>query len=85
MGMFNHVSFEMPCPICSKSLQEWQTKDGNLTMETVPPLSVNNFYTYCDKCKKWIEFNRAPAESMLEYTLHIDNYLDEDENVNTCP
>ena len=58
MGMFNYVDFECVCPVCHSKVDGFQTKDGDLRLDTVKPKSVSNFYAPCRKCGCWIEFTR---------------------------
>jgi hypothetical protein len=67
MGMFNEVNFRMKCPKCGEEVTGFQTKDGTLSLDTVEPDSVNNFYSSCDNCHEhgestWIEFSRISTE-----------------------
>jgi hypothetical protein len=55
--MFDYVNFEMPCPNCGETLNRFQTKDSECTMDTVEPDGIGNFYALC-KCKHWVEFSR---------------------------
>lgn len=57
MGLFNHVRFEMDCPKCGTRLKDFQTKDGYPTMDTVNYWECHNFYTWCENCNTWVEFN----------------------------
>ena len=68
MGMFNYVDFEYECPKCGNKLKGFQTKDGNLILRTVSPISVNNFYDLCSKCNAWIDINR---EHHNKYNVYI--------------
>lgn len=57
MGMFNYVNYKTKCPVCSTTLNSFQTKSGrSLTLITVEPYDVPNFYDYCNECKAWIEY-----------------------------
>ena len=58
MGMFNWVDFVCNCPLCDSEVIGFQTKDGELWCETVEPESINNFYSSCDDCGAWVEFDR---------------------------
>lgn len=51
MGMFDYVSgVELNCVNCSKPLNNWQTKDGDCALVTVPFWRVETFYNYCSGC-----------------------------------
>ena len=56
MGLFNYVDIKMNCPYCKKKIDGFQTKEGILYCDTVPFWSVDNFYTNCKHCKKWVEY-----------------------------
>ena len=58
MGMFDNVNYEMDCPNCGARLTDFQSKDGDCCLGMLELVEVNNFYTSCDKCGTWIEFNR---------------------------
>ena len=60
MGMFDYVDFECVCPRCRGKITGFQTKDGDCSMATVHPSTLTNFYTSCDNCGAWIEYNRKP-------------------------
>lgn len=58
MGMYNYVEYKTVCPVCSRVISRFQTKDGdNLFMVTVKPNTVSNFYSSC-ACGHWLEFTR---------------------------
>lgn len=61
MGLFSYVKLEMNCPFCGHLLKEFQSKDGIL-MEENEPWTLNNFYTSCENCKKWVEYIRKGTE-----------------------
>lgn len=61
MGMFDYVNFRMPCPKCGKEVGDFQTKSTECTMRTVDPTICGCFYSRCDACKTWIEFDREVA------------------------
>lgn len=74
MGMFNYVKFEMRCPTCGTTMRDFQTKDGDyLYLDTVEPLSVDRFYSYCRKCGTWVEYyrKRQLPLSLEEYEVTI--------------
>ena len=58
MGMFNWVDFVCNCPLCDSEVIGFQTKEGDLILDTVEFESVNNFYSGCDDCGTWVEFDR---------------------------
>ena len=69
MGMFDYVNFEMPCPNCGETLNRFQTKDSECTMDTVEPDGIGNFYALC-KCKHWVEFSRPRPRPPGQATCH---------------
>lgn len=70
MGIFNNVKFEINCPYCSRKIDSFQTKDGDLCMVTVEFWEVDNFYDSCDGCGAWIEFNRKVKKvDISEYEM----------------
>ena len=75
MGMFDWVNVPpMNCPNCGKDgLRGWQSKDGPCLMETVDYWSVSQFYTYCEACKAWIQFDRKkiPEAPLSDYDLTV--------------
>ena len=73
MGIFNYVDFEMSCPKCGTKMKNFQTKDGDLYMATVPWWEVNNFYDSCGKCGAWVEFHRKIRELVR---ADVDKYFD---------
>ena len=57
MGMFDYINHKMKCPKCGANVSDFQSKDGSCTMNTLEYWEVDNFYTLCDNCDTWIEFN----------------------------
>lgn len=55
---YDTVKFKLDCPSCGKEAGEFQTKDLQGFFETVDYWECDNFYTSCDWCNDWIEFNR---------------------------
>ncbi len=64
MGIFNYVDYKADCWKCGKLLKDFQTKDGEITMDLVIPKQIGygKFYTMCSnrKCRAWNEFNVIP-------------------------
>ena len=56
MGMYDTVEFTCPCPKCGEIVDSFQSKDRYCLMERLKPYQVRGFYSYCNKCKTWIEF-----------------------------
>lgn len=72
MGMFFYVKPDKDdkCPYCDEPIKEWQSKSNDNhdvwggccdrhpdPLPTLEKREVENFYTSCKKCKKWIEYN----------------------------
>ena len=55
---YDKVKFKMYCPNCNKEAGEFQTKDLKGFFEEIDYWECDNFYTSCDYCNAWIEFNR---------------------------
>jgi len=77
MGMYDCVNFEMRCPECNMLINDFQTKDTSgdrvLQLNSVDIREVFNFYTFCDNCKTWIEFNRKPQNITIDdFEMTID-------------
>ena len=68
MGMFNYVNYECVCPVCHAKVDGFQTKDGELQLDTVEPTSVPNFYSTCGKCGCWLELT---AKEILNFELVV--------------
>ena len=58
MGMFDYIKFEIQCPNCGARVNDFQSKDWHCVLTELEYWEVNNFYSYCDECDAWIEFNR---------------------------
>ncbi len=64
MGVFNYVKADEgdKCPHCNAKIEEWQTKDmisGALPWQnTVSKDEVPYYYTFCDNCKKEVDYTR---------------------------
>lgn len=72
MGIFNYVDYEMPCPNCGETVGNFQTKDGDVSMDVVDYWTVNNFYAGCQKCGAWIEFIRKTKRIPIsEYEIRV--------------
>lgn len=55
--MYDHVRFECECPQCKTMLNGFQSKDGSCGLYTLDFWDTNNFYTICDSCGLFIDFN----------------------------
>jgi hypothetical protein len=76
MGMFDYISHvpEVKCRKCAEPLSGWQSKDWSCLLETIPFWYVENFYTSCNKCHEWHEFDTRvmplpPERPFSDYTL----------------
>ena len=65
MGMFDYVDFECDCPECGNTVGGFQSKSGDCNLETIPPWSVDQFYSYCNKCNARISYDREPTDKNL--------------------
>jgi hypothetical protein len=70
MGMFDWVNVPpMKCPHCGKGdLDGWQSKDGPCSLDKVEYWTVDNFYTSCGECRKWVEFVRRSPRAPIPLT-----------------
>lgn len=69
MGMFDYVRVprRVNCPKCGKRVTGWQSKDAGCMLTDVSLRDVTNFYTGCDNCGTWIEFNlKRPRKVTLD-------------------
>jgi len=66
MGMFDYVDYEASCENCGSTLSDFQTKDTSCTLSTVSHLDCRNFYTPCDSCGAWNEFEVIPIDIVVE-------------------
>jgi len=59
MGMFDYVNTpEIKCPNCGEIVTGFQSKDGPCYLKTVEFWTLDNFYSSCDSCNAWIQYNR---------------------------
>jgi len=63
--MFDNINYECVCPVCHSKVTGFQSKNHDCMLATLEPNQVSNFYSSCDKCGCWIEFNRIinPTEN----------------------
>jgi len=52
----DYVRFKDKCPNCGARFKEFQSKDDECRLKTIPFTRVQNFYTGCDKCGAWIDY-----------------------------
>jgi len=57
MGMFDNIKFRMACPVCGRTMSNFQSKGGDCLMNMLSPKDVENFYSSCDTCNTWVEFD----------------------------
>lgn len=58
MGMFDYVDAPDQTCSCGATVKDWQSKDGDCQLELLPADAVSNYYTFCEGCGAWWEFNR---------------------------
>ena len=68
MGMYDNVDYKADCSECGTPLSDFQTKDTDCTLSTVSVYECRNFYTSCDSCGSWNEFDVVPTEIVIERT-----------------
>lgn len=59
MGMFDYVKYSCKCPVCNSDVKNFQTKDCECAFREKTIDEVDHFYTACNNCNTWIEFNRT--------------------------
>jgi len=70
MGMFDWINFVDVCPTCGITVTGFQSKDSSCQLNTLEYWEVNNFYSYCPKCKTKIEYNLIVKRQKIP----IENY-----------
>jgi hypothetical protein len=74
MGEYGKVKFSMRCPVCRRKITDWQTKDEDAFGDEVEFTEVNNFYSSCDSCGLWFEFDypeRKRQRKVDDYELRV--------------
>jgi hypothetical protein len=81
MGMFFYVKPDNDdkCPYCGTEIKDWQSKSSDKHDEwggccerhpdplpTLEKDEVENFYTSCPKCEKWIEYEVVKEKFKLK-------------------
>ena len=69
IGMFDDITFAMPCPICQNALTDWQSKSGPCTLAQLNPaqlwtessLKSVDWYENCDNCGTWVTVLLTPG------------------------
>ncbi len=72
MGIFNYVKADKgdKCPYCNVEIEEWQTKEllqGEVQQNTVTKDEVIEYHTWCENCKKGIDYQRKTQYSKEFY------------------
>ena len=73
MGMYDNVRLEIKCPNCGSTVSGFQSKDGPCDLRTLKFYEVNNFYSECDHCGCWIEYNKWDRRKLKlsDYKLSV--------------
>lgn len=71
MGMYDNIDYTMKCPLCGHFMLGFQSKDKDCTLSKLEFWQVDNFYTHCDNCEAWIEFN---LKDEARKKLKIEDY-----------
>lgn len=72
MGVYDNVNISIECPNCKKEVTNFQTKDTNGWFETVDYWECDHFYSSCDYCNAWIDFDRKkpkPEVPLSDYEM----------------
>jgi len=73
--MFDYIKFETKCPNCKTKVDDFQSKDGACMLSELNFWEVDNFYTSCNKCETWIEYNlgRRPNRKITikDYKIEV--------------
>ncbi len=76
MGMYDNIRYKMNCPKCGAKVDTFQSKDGPCMLSELDFWEVNNFYTDCDKCDTWIEFDRkkpVTPSPIKDYVMSLNH------------
>lgn len=75
MGMFDFINYKANCENCGKELTEFQSKDGECLMRTLQPKDVDSFYSICDNCNAWHDFEveRVCTVNNITVTIREEN------------
>lgn len=68
MGMFDWIKFKTQCPKCGNEVTGFQSKRAGCNLDCLEFWQVDNFYSSCDKCGTWIEFN-LKEETRKKFTI----------------
>ena len=74
---FDRVDHKCKCPNCGEEVTEFQSKSGDCDSRLLQAQEVNNFYSECESCKTWIEFDRISwglFEMKYGPLLDVDKY-----------
>lgn len=58
MGMYDNINYTCRCPVCDHLVTGFQSKDGDCMLKTLEHNEVGHFYSSCDVCDVWIEFDK---------------------------
>lgn len=58
MGLFDTIDLSDSCPYCGALITDFQSISGPCTMEILKPWAVNDFYSACPDCEKWVHYHR---------------------------
>lgn len=84
MGMFDDITYEASCPICSRPLRGWQSKSGGCGLQDLTPSELwqqrsdddrARFYTACEDCGTRVDITISPASLKLtdeDYALMLN-------------
>ena len=75
--MFDYVAVKINCPFCKKEIDGikhriFQSKDSTCSLGFIPLDKVDNFYSSCPHCKRWVEFNRKEKTQKVEIVPFVD-------------
>lgn len=66
MGMYDIVNYSMECPTCGQIVDGFQTKSGERVLNVLEFWEATNFYSFCESCGTWIEFDRILKPCPIE-------------------
>lgn len=64
--MFDYVKLKTKCPDCGSEVSGYQTKDLDCSLSEVNFWECTRFYSSCDKCHSWIEYEKVSDVSFDE-------------------
>lgn len=83
MGMYDEVDFQYDCPNCGTTVEDFQTKDTECTLDLVSPVRPDGFYAACSSCNTWLQFTATevlplPRERRYTLFMHEDGLYESD-------